>query len=276
MFLTQFQRLNAILGYRTLKTTSSQKLDKQLIADSFKASAATYEESATVQKDIGRQLINFLHSHEAINYSRILEIGCCTGILTELLVGIKEINTIYLNDIVHEFCTITGARIAKRVGQVEGLPGDIEQLALPGNLDLVVSSATLQWMSDLPALFNKIHGALREEGYLVFSIFGPGTMSEISTLTGRSLPYHSREELTEMLHDHFRIISLQSETRRIYFPTVRAVLQHIRQTGVGGIGRSKWMPGKFKEFEKQYNSRFASELGLSVTYASTFVVAKKK
>ena len=77
-----------------------------------------------------------------------------------MLVGIKEINTIYLNDIVHEFCTITGERIAGRVGQVEGLPGDIEKLALPGNLDLVVSSATFQWMSDLPTLLKKIHGAL--------------------------------------------------------------------------------------------------------------------
>ena len=101
-------------------------------------------------------------------------------------------------------------------------------------------------------------------------------MGEISALTGRSLPYHSREDLTEMLHEHFRINSLQSETRQIYFPTVRAVLQHIRQTGVGGLGRSKWLPGKFKEFEKQYNNRFASDQGLSVTYTSTFVVAKKR
>ncbi len=79
-----------------------------------------------------------------------------------------------------------------------------------------------------------------------------------------------------MLQDYFRISSLQSETRILYFPSVRAVLQHIRQTGVGGLGRSKWMPGRFKEFEKQYNSRFATDRGLPVTYASTFVVAKKK
>ncbi len=265
-----------MFGYRTLKPASSQQLDKQLIADSFKASAATYEESAIVQKDIGRKLIHFLDGSEAIHFSRILEIGCCTGILTEMLVGVKEIDLIYLNDIVPEFCTITAERIASRVGQVEVLPGDIEMLPLPEKLDLVISSATLQWMADLPKLLKKIHGALRHEGYVVFSIFGPGTMGEISALTGRSLPYHSREHLSEMLHDHFRIISLQNETRQIYFPTVRAVLRHISQTGVGGLGREKWLPGKFKEFEKQYNSRFASDLGLPVTYASTFVVAKKK
>ena len=101
-------------------------------------------------------------------------------------------------------------------------------------------------------------------------------MREINTLTGRSLPYHSREALTGMLRDHFHITSLQSETRTVHFPSVRDVLRHIRQTGVGGLGRSRWLPGKFKAFEQQYISRFATDKGLPVTYASTFVVAKKK
>jgi malonyl-CoA O-methyltransferase len=272
----QLHRIRAILGNSTLKTTHLQHLDKQLIANSFKASAATYEENATVQKEISQQLIKFLQEFDSIDYSRVLEIGCCTGILTELLVGVKEIDTIFLNDIVQEFCTTTGERIATRVNRIIPMPGDIEQCPLPENLGLVVSSATFQWMSDLPALLKKIHSALGDEGYLIFSIFGPGTMGEISALTGRSLKYHTRQDLTEMLHDNFRIISLQSEVRRLYFPTVRGVLQHVRQTGVGGVKRSKWMPGKFKEFEKNYCTRFISDRGLSVTYVSNFVVAKKK
>ena len=254
----------------------TQHLDKQLIADSFRASAATYEENATVQKEISRHLALFLQGCDRLNSSRVLEIGCCTGILTELLVEILDIETIFLNDIVREFCTITSGRIANRVGCVESLPGDIEKCALPDNLDLVVSSATFQWMADLPALFTKIHRALRDEGYLVFSIFGPGTMGEISALTGRSLPYHAEEEIDRMLQGNFRVISLQNARKVIYFPTVMAVLQHIRQTGVGGLGRSKWLPGKFKEFERQYRLRFATDNGLPVTYASTFVVAVKK
>ncbi|MCP4338903.1 MAG: methyltransferase domain-containing protein [Desulfobulbaceae bacterium] len=259
-----------------MKKNNRPDLDKQLIADSFRASAATYDDNAIVQNEISRQLINFLQACDFINYSRVLEIGCCTGILTELLVENRDISTIYLNDIVPEFCAVTGGRIAKHVDQVERLPGDIEKCVLPGNLGLVISSATFQWMSDLPGLFRQIHSALRDDGYLVFSIFSPGTMAEMSELTGRSLQYHSRENLTEMLHNNFRVTSLQSGTKRIYFPTVRAVLQHIRQTGVGGIRRTKWLPGKYKEFEKQYKRRFGTDEGLPVTYSSTFVVAKKK
>ncbi len=259
-----------------MNTTNPQELDKQLIADSFKASAATYEKNALVQKEIGRQLIAFLEGCNFANPARVLEIGCCTGILTDLLVGIRKIDTLFLNDIVPEFCRTTNDRIAEHVGKVECLSGDIEECPLPENLDLIISSATFQWIADLPALFRKIHGALGNEGYLVFSIFGPGTMREISSLTGRSLQYHPREKLTEMLQDYFCIESMQSEVRKLYFSTVLEVLQHIRQTGVGGLGRGKWMPGKYKEFARQYRTRFATEKGLPVTYSSTFVVAKKK
>lgn len=259
-----------------MTTIDLRQLDKQRIADSFKASAATYEKHAVVQKEISRQLINMLQGCESINSSRVLEIGCCTGILTELLVGIRKIDTLYLNDIVPEFCAATGKRIATRVGRVQSMPGDIEKCPLPDNLDLIISSATFQWMADLPALFRKIHHALAGEGYVVFSIFGPGTMGEISALTGQGLHYHSREKLIGMLEDYFRITSLRSETRQLHFPTVRAVLQHIRQTGVGGVGRGSRLPGRFKEFAGQYQRRFASDKGLLLTYASTFVVAGKK
>jgi malonyl-CoA O-methyltransferase len=268
--------LNAILGYRTLKTTTPQQLDKQLVADSFKASAATYDENAIVQKEISLKLINYLHDCNALHISRVLEIGCCTGILTEMLVKAKDIKIMYLNDIVPEFCSKTGEHIKKYVDQVDCIPGDIERCSLPEGLDMVISSATFQWMSDLPALFKNIHNALCQDGYLVFSIFGPGTMQEISSLTGRSLQYHSRERLTEMMEGKFNIITMQNEKRQIFFPNVRSVLQHIQRTGVGGLGRTKWMPGKYKAFEKQYSSRFASDKGYPVTYASTFVVAKKK
>ena len=261
---------------KTTDTFPPLQLDKQLIAASFKASAATYEDNATVQRQISRRLITSLDDLDSINASRTLEIGCCTGLLTELLVGQLHINTLYLNDIVEEFCITTGERIAKSVARVEFLPGDIEKCALPEELDMVISSATFQWMADLPALLAKIHRALRVNGYLVFSILGPGTMGEISHLTGRSLPYHSKNILSKMLSEYFSIISLQNESRQIYFPTVREVLLHIRHTGVGGLGRSKWLPGKFKEFNRQYRSRFASENGFPVTYASTFVVAEKK
>ena len=255
----------------------SEHLDKGRIASCFKASAATYEETAIVQKEISRQLIAVLKRFALDSeYPRALEIGCCTGNLTKMLSESVSIENLFLNDLVADFCNSTEARIAGQVGRVNVISGDIEKALLPSHLDLVISSSTFQWMVDLPRLIGKIAAVLNNAGLLAFSIFSPGTMGEISTLTGRGLRYHSSEELAAMLADNFQVLNLHSERKCLYFPSVRAVLSHIRQTGVGGLGQDRWTLGKLKDFEKRYVKQFSSEYGLPVTYNSTFVVARKK
>ena len=255
----------------------SDYLDKEHVASCFKASAETYEESAIVQKEISRQLIAILQRFtHATDYLRVLEIGCCTGNLTEMLSESAPIEHFYLNDLVPDFCSFTEERIADQVGRVYVLSGDIEKALLPKNLDLVISSSTFQWMVNLPGLIGNIAASLKDSGHLAFSIFSPGTMGEISALTGRGLRYHSNEELAAMLASHYQVISIHSEIKRLFFPTVRAVLRHIRQTGVGGLDRTRWNLRKLKDFERRYIGQFMSEDGLPVTYISTFVIAEKK
>ncbi len=251
-------------------------LDKGLVAGCFKASAATYENSAIVQKEISRQLIAILQRFSHVGYSRVLEVGCCTGNLTEMLSESAPLHNLFINDLVPDFCTFTEKRIAEQVGQVHALPGDIEKTVLPKNLDLVISSSTFQWMVDLPGLMGNIASALNDKGHLAFSIFSPGTMEEIKALTGRGLRYHANEELAAMLADHFQVLSIHSETRRLFFPSVMAILRHIRLTGVGGLDRKKWSFRKLKDFERRYVEQYFSEDGLPVTYVSTFVIAEKK
>jgi len=259
-----------------LEKGHSDNLDKEHVASCFQASAATYEESAIVQKEISRQLIAILQRFTHVDSSRVLEIGCCTGNLTEILSESVPIDTLFINDLVADFCTLTEKRIAKQVGRVQILTGDIERALLPKNLDLVISSSTFQWMADLPVLLGNIATALKDGSHLAFSIFSPGTMKEISALTGRGLRYHTNEELATMLTDHFQVISMHSESRCLFFPSVRAVLRHIRQTGVGGVDRERWNLGQLKEFERRYVEQFSSDDGLPLTYISTFVIAEKK
>lgn len=258
-----------------MKKNRSDNLDKEHIASRFKASTATYEESAIVQKELSLQLIENIKLISRVDYARVLEIGCCTGNLTEMLCNVAPIDNLFINDLVPDFCACTEHRIADNVKQVHRLPGDIEKALLPKNLDLVISSSTFQWMGNLPLLLENIATALNDTGYLAFSIFSPGTMGEIRRLTGRSLKYHTNEELEGMLTDHFRVKSLYSVTMRLFFPSVRAILHHIRETGVGGLDRNILKLRDFKEFERQYVGQFSSAEGLPVTYISTFVIAEK-
>lgn len=258
-----------------MKTGNTDFFDKTLVASRFRTSGATYEQAAIVQKDISRQLIALLDRFDIRGWTRVLEIGCCTGILTELLCRTERIDRLFVNDIVSEFCTSTEKRVAPHVGLVQGIPGDIEQALLPLDLDLVISSSTFQWMADLPELLGKLAASLKGGGHLAFSIFAPGTMGEIATLTGRGLRYHANEEILAMIRPNFRVISIHTERRCLYFPSARAVLRHIKETGVGGLTGKPWTQGKLKDFEQRYSARFMADDGLPVTYVSTFVIAEK-
>lgn len=258
-----------------MKTGRPENLDKSRVAERFRASAATYEHMAIVQKEISRQLVAIVDRYGVAGWARVLEIGCCTGVLTEFLCRKERIDRLFVNDLVPELCSYTERRVASHVGSVESVPGDIEQAELPQHLDLVVSSSTFQWMADLPELMEKMAAALNSGGHLAFSIFGPGTMEEIATLTGRGLQYHAREALTAMVEKYFRLITVHTERRCLYFPSVRAVLRHIRETGVGGVTGERWTQGRLKEFERQYIARFQTDNGLPVSYVSTFVIAEK-
>ena len=258
-----------------MKAGQSEHLDKNRVADRFRASAATYEHMAIVQKQISRQLVAIVDRYGVAGWTRVLEIGCCTGVLTEFLCRKERIEKMFVNDLVPELCSYTQRRVAASVGSVESIPGDIEQAELPQHLDLVISSSTFQWMADLPALMEKIAAALNPGGHLAFAIFSPGTMEEIATLTGRGLQYHANEALTAMVEKYFRLVTLHTERKCLYFPSVRAVLRHIRETGVGGVTGARWTLSRLKDFERQYSERFQTDDGLPVTYVSTFVIAEK-
>ncbi|WP_457577031.1 methyltransferase domain-containing protein [Desulfomarina sp.] len=250
-------------------------LDKERVAEYFGSCLETYEDNATVQQEISRQFFNLLSRYEISGFSRILEIGCCTGFLTELICSAHSVKTIWLNDIVPEFCSVTAERIKENVKEVRLFPGDIEEKILPKGLDIVLSSSTFQWLQDLERLFARVYGCLNEGGILAFSLFGPGTMEEIRSLTGRGLPYLDHSELQKITASFFDLVHIHRERKCIYLPSVRAVLRHIQKTGVGGLGRSGWGVSEFRKFESEYKARFETDLGIPVSYVSTFVIARK-
>ncbi len=248
--------------YKILK---SCKIDKKRVAENFRASLATYEESAQVQNEIACQLMSYLRDQqETDRVIDCLEIGCCTGYLAEQMCTRLSVGTYFGNDIVPEFTELTCQRIESRCGRVCALPGDIETVELPDSLDLVISSATFQWIEDLEGLFTRIAAALSPGGVLLFSMFGPGTMHEISSLRGSSLDFPTEEKLQAMLAGNFVPEWFVTCNRVLYFDTVRAILKHIKKTGVGGVGGIRWTRKSLQKFEKGYRDRFATKHGLPV------------
>ncbi len=135
----------------------SLNLDKEKIARCFKRAHESYDRHGVVQKKVGDELIETLSGYPQISYNRVLEIGCCTGVMTETLCKRFSIDTLFVNDLVTEFQQIVIKRISGEIQpKLEWLFGDIERLKLPKKLDLVVSSATFLWLEDLAGFFKKV------------------------------------------------------------------------------------------------------------------------
>ncbi len=252
-----------------------QYLDKERIARFFTASMESYDSHAIVQNRLADSLAD-----QVIRYGRAfrrgLEIGCGTGYLGRKLIAEIALDRLYLNDLSAPLCNYAAERLEGGC-PVEILPGDIEALALPPALDLVVSSSTFQWLADMERLFIKVAAALERDGLFAFTLFGAGTMAEIAAVVGRGLQYMDFADIALLLENNFTIQRSEKVEETLFFPSIVAIFKHIRNTGVGGLGQMRWTRAGLKEFEQRYRQRFGTARGLPVSYcAYTFLATVKR
>ncbi len=249
--------------------------DPSRVSARFKRSLQSYEKQGTVQKDCAEHLLTLLQNFSSLPLHRVLEVGSGTGQLTEALCRRFPITTLFVNDLVPELCQFSTERVADLVSEVTPLPGDIECCTLPAKLDLIISSATLQWLGDVRGCINTWVKHLNPRGFLAFSFFCEGTMRQIRALTGVGLDYLGEEELRQALDGSLTIHHCAQRRHTIYFANPRQVLRHIQETGVGGVADFRWTVSTLKHFEKQYSEQFNTPQGLSLDYVSTSVIAQK-
>ncbi len=252
-------------------------LNKEKIARCFLRSLATYDQAAEVQNRLAARLMQLLADLPDSVFASVLEIGCCTGTLTEKLCLEKPVKKLHCNDLVPEFEDLLRKKVS-RYQAMQFLPcfGDIEEQDLPSNLSLVISGATFQWLSDLPTFLKRLGRELPQGAYLAFSLFGPGTLQEFSSLTGVELAYVSDTTLKDLLDTDFQLLYHTEYQDTLYFQTVKEILSHIRDTGVGGVSEYKWSKQSLQDFEKAYINNFASAKGLPLSYSSSCFVARRR
>lgn len=253
------------------------RLDKERVTRCFRRSLPTYDDAAVVQTSLAERLLHAVDILPDTAFRRVLEIGCCTGGLSERLCAEKPVKTLYLNDLVSDFEEVALKRLAMfKTPQFVSFFGDIESLALPADLSLVISGATFQWLSDLPVFLARLGRELDSGACLAFSMFGPGTLEEFSSLTSIKLHYHTDKDILLFLERDFIVESFGSHEDQLFFSTVREILNHIRATGVGGVSEYQWTRESLKMFEENYMTEFGTDKGLPVSYSSSCFVARKR
>jgi len=254
-------------------------IDKQLVRRRFRRALPTYAGQAEVQRRMAARLVAMIESAgAACHLGRVFEFGCGSAMLTSMLFERHSAEAFYANDLVAESRVFVEAAVSGReIGRLEFLPGDVERLdPLPGNLDLVVSNATLQWLHDPARFFERLSASMRPGGLVAFSTFGAQNMREIATLGEAALPYRSIGEVAALGGTAFEVVAIEEEIVRQEFETPEAVLRHIRATGVNGVSRRAWTRSRYLDFLQRYRAAYPAGSGVALTWHPVYCCFRRK
>ena len=243
-------------------------MNKELIKQRFGRKLPTYNEHARIQKQMAEKIIKLLNSNNR-KFDSILEIGCGTGLLTEIIVQNIEYQKYTALDIVsgcENYIKQINSEILFVSEDIETYDKDCK------SFDLIISNAALQWIENLPDFVSKLAKKLNPNGILIFSTFGRENFREIYYTIGKSLPYYSVNELQKTLSDFNP--QIEEEIRVMSFKSPLEVLKHIQNTGVNAISSEIWTKKDLIEFESGYNN-FCSQ-NPTLTYNPIYVKINSK
>ena len=242
-------------------------MNKDLIQKRFAKNLDTYNDNAKIQKKMAERLLSFLDRKD---FNDILEIGCGTGFLTQLVNDSFNFNTYTANDIV-ESCE----KYVKEINpKINFIPADIEKAVENSDkkYDLIISNAAFQWVENLESFIKLLVSKLNEGGILLFSTFGPENFREVNFVLGKTLPYYSANELQEIIKDYKIIV--EQEMHVMAFKTPKDILKHIKSTGVNALEMVSWTKTDMQKFENGYNN-FCSGIP-TLTYHPIYVKIENK
>ncbi|QLG36940.1 malonyl-ACP O-methyltransferase BioC [Paenibacillus sp. FSL W7-1088] len=160
----------------------------------FNRSATSYDAHAHIQRSMAEQLARSLaewRNRRFLSDPSILEIGCGTGALTQILVNEWPNANITALDIASEMIEVASKRFRSaehpgtancKMDNLRFLQADIEMWAVNApecSVDIIVSNACFQWLSSPKETLGHLRRMLRPGGVLIFTTFGPDTFREM-------------------------------------------------------------------------------------------------
>ncbi len=158
---------------------------KQGIRRNFARRAASYDRHAEMQRLMAHGLVAAAGDSLA-RAGRILEIGCGTGYLTNLLRQANGAARLVALDLDAALVAAARRRLGPEAG-VAWLVADGET-PLRGSFDLIIANATFQWFTRPADTLAAYHHSLAPGGVLAFSTLGPQTFQELAESLDQAAP----------------------------------------------------------------------------------------
>lgn len=229
-----------------------QMPDKMQARRSFESAAAAYDQAAALQQEVGQRLTQRLDLVK-MQPDRILDLGSGTGhCIPDLFARYKKAQVVALD------IALPMLEHARKRGRWLRRPrcicADAERLPFAdSSFDLVFSNLMLQWCVELETVFAELQRVLRPGGLLLFTSFGPDTLSELRG-SWQQVDGYSHVNAFPDMHDvgdalvraRFADPVMDVERITVTYPDVWKLMRELKQIGAHNVtaGRPRGLTGK--------------------------------
>jgi len=221
----------------------SGELDKQKVRQSFSGAAESYDSVASLQRNVGLELIKQAGAESF--YGTVLDLGCGTGFISSQIISSNDINQMILLDIALPMLQISQQKLANHTALY--VCADAEQLPLASNtVDHVISNVALQWCRNLDVVFADIKRILKSGGQFSFTIFGSQTLQELKLAWAKVdqfqhvNEFYSQNQLEAFLvQSGFKQIEATSECYQTSYESALDLMRELKQLGAHNVLSSR-------------------------------------
>lgn len=232
----------------------------------FDRYADRYTAFASIQYDT---FTSVLANAPTIPATHILDIGCGTGHNT-IRIGARY-PTAQIHGIDLSKAMIDQAALIEDP-QYRWDVADIVTLTPSDPYQVIISHATLQWVTDLVGYARAIHRLLDSNGHLCLCLFGPQTYHELQDALTQTHPnhppiaatrFHSRETIEAAFSPYVSSLTIAEDHITRLYPSVRHLFETMKYSGTVPPTRYPWTRGGLHALEAAYPQ---TEAGVPATY----------
>jgi len=248
-------------------------LDKARLANCFNRAANSYDKTASLQHQVGGELINLL-AGEDIDPHVIIDVGGGTGYLAGLLAQRYRQADIVLTDLAHRMLRTARTKLSDETIYV----AQADFSALPfadGSVDVIFANMSLHWSLNLRLTLLELKRVLKPTGILVFSLPAAGTFYELSQCLKQIDEYttvnefHALADIKESITAAgFRQYSSYEKIHCEYYDDTQQLLRQLQQTGTNHVkfGTSRYVGRQYFARLASNYEKYRQSQGLPLTY----------
>ena len=271
------------------------------MAHSFSRAATTYDSVASLQRNVGAELLKKAEQNQVAEV--VIDLGCGTGFFTPQLQKIFPKALIVGVDIAEGMLQFAREKWGQSHLMANDLESDIHKSLndsdpifacacadaeyLPfanQSVNVIYSNFALQWCGNLPRLFAELKRILKPDGQLIFTTLGPATLHELKSawqMVDNRVhvnQFHERDLLlTHLQQQDFVQIEFEHKPAVMEFEHLSDLTRSLKALGAQNVnrGRAAGLTGrkKIQAFKQAYEN-FRSNNLLPATYDVFYVKVK--